>query len=267
MLPTSKTKLNAVIGYPLEHTLSPLLHTRAYELLGIDAVMLAFPHKDCVALIQSIRTLPIHLAAVTIPHKETIIKYVDVIDPRAQEIGSVNTLINREGRLYGYNTDAIGMQNALTGVVMRDKHVLIIGAGGAAKAVAWVMKKNGARLSYLNRTQEKSLMLQTVFGGTAINKDEARGGVFDIIINTTPLGMHPHIDETPLENFQFLPHHVVFDLIYNPRETRLLREAKTAGAKTIGGVEMFLEQAFAQISLWTGKEIPEGIKQKLRITL
>ncbi len=264
MTPTNTTKLNAVIGYPLTHSQSPLLHTSAYEQLEIDAIMLAFPNEDIVPLIHTIRTLPIHLTAVTIPHKEAIMKYLDVIDGDAQKIGSINTVINRRGVLHGYNTDVIGIQEAFKEVDMQDKQVLIIGAGGAAKAAAWVVKKNGGYLSYLNRTEEKASSLQKHFGGEVLTQDSTQTKTFDIIMNTTPMGMYPDINETPLENFLFSSHQLVFDCVYNPRETRLLREAKERGAKTISGIDMFLEQAFAQIHIWTGEEISEKIKIRLK---
>lgn len=264
MTPTSETKLNAVIGHPLHHSLSPLLHTSVYELLDIDAVMLAFPGQDLSSLVQSIRSLPIHLTAVTIPYKEKILPYLDLVDEEAREIGSVNTVLNDNGRLRGANTDVVGIQNAFNGVALQNKKILIVGAGGAAKAASWVMKKNGASLSYYNRTKEKVQRLQDAFGGTIVAKDEMEHGTFDIIINTTPVGMYPHDEETPLEKFGFLPHQIVFDSVYNPKETRLLREARRAGAKTISGIDMFTQQAFAQIHLWTGKEISEEIKKKLR---
>ncbi|MBI4272743.1 shikimate dehydrogenase [Candidatus Uhrbacteria bacterium] len=263
MTPTNRTKLNAVIGYPLEHSLSPLLHTNAYELLGIDAIMLAFPCTDLPSIVQTIRTLPIHLTAVTIPHKETIMAYLDNIDEEAKEIGSVNTIVNKDGVLRGYNTDVIGIQKAFDDTAMKDKGVLIIGAGGAAKAAAWMVKKNDGRLSYLNRTHEKALALKNVFGGEILTRDEVENKNFDIIINTTSVGMYPNTTETPLTNFSFSPHQVVFDCVYNPRETRLLREAKKAEAKTISGIDMFFEQAFAQIHLWAGEEVSGEIKEKI----
>ena len=264
MTPTSRTKLNAVIGCPLEHSLSPILHTSVYELLGIDAIMLAFPSTDLPSLVQSIRTLPIHLTAVTIPHKEKIMAYLDIIDEEEKEIGSVNTIVNQGGVLHGYNTDVIGIQNAFYGISMQDKKVLIIGAGGVARAASWVVKKNGGHLSYLNRTHEKAQALQNVFGGEVLMQDEVKNKNFDIIINTTSVGMHPNSAEAPLANFSFVPHQVVFDCVYNPRETQLLREARKAGAKTINGIDMFSEQAFAQIHLWTGKEVPGEIKIKIK---
>ena len=250
------TKLNAVIGYPLTHTLSPRLHSHSYAIHGINAVMLAFAHSDVRLLVEAIRTLPIHLTAVTIPHKEAIIEYCDELDPSAKNIGSVNTIINDGKILRGYNTDVHGVRMALRDVSLVGKKVLVLGAGGAARAVASVVADSKGVLFYHSRTAERANGLQERFGGEVATRDAVYTGTFDVIINTTPLGMHPHTDETPLPEFPFDAHHVVVDCIYNPSQTQLLRDAAGAGARTISGITMFIAQGIEQIRLWSGVTVP-----------
>ncbi len=250
------TKLNAVIGHPLTHTLSPLLHSHSYRAHGINAVMLGFAHPDVRALVQTIRTLPIHLTAVTIPHKESIMQYCDELDPLVKNIGSVNTVVNDGKILRGYNTDVHGAQMMLQDVPLKGKKVLLLGAGGAARAVASVVADANGMLLYYSRTVERAHQLHDRFGGEVITRDAAYTGACDIIINTTPLGMHPNAEESALPEFPFRTQHIVVDCIYNPRETKLLRDAADAGARTIGGMDMFIHQGIEQIRLWSGVTVP-----------
>lgn len=249
-------KHTAVIGFPLAHTLSPALHNAVYEQVGIDACMETAPDEDIKRLVQLIREKPISLTAVTIPHKETIIEYLDEVDTVAREIGAVNTVINRGGKLYGYNTDVVGISIALQGVEIKGKNVIVLGAGGAARAVAYYIAKQGGNLYYYNRTQEKAEQLQKEFGGMVITESDIPKIIADVIVNTTPLGLFPNVDTSPLENYTFNSKQAVFDMVYNPRETKLLQTAKAAGATTISGIEMFIGQALEQVRLWTGETFP-----------
>ena len=255
MTVTSATRLNAVIGNPLTHTLSPLLHSHSYALHGIDAVMLAFGHADVKMLVQAIRALNIGLTAVTIPHKETILPLLDVVDPTARTIGSVNTVIQDGGKLRGYNTDSIGIQRALNGIALKDTNALILGAGGAARAVAFVLSAAGAHVCYANRTPENAQALAHQFGGTGIALEQVNENSYDLIINTTPVGMSPDVQATLLPHYAFHAGQTVMDCIYNPRETTLLRSAREAGASIIPGIEMFIAQGIEQIRLWSGVEV------------
>jgi shikimate dehydrogenase len=265
--PDMHTVLNGVTGHPLGHTLSPGLHARIYEMLGINAVMLAFPHEDIGAVIASMRALPIHLLAVTLPHKQEVMKHLDHIDPVAREIGAVNTVVNRGGKLYGHNTDIIGIAEALKDVPVKNKNVLVLGAGGAARPLCWFFKKNNAHIFCLNRTRTKAEELMKVFGGTALDNEALAETRIDVIMNATPVGMEPHPDESPFNAHLLNSGQTVFDLIYNPSETRLLKDAKKAGAKTVNGMPMLVAQALEQVRLWSGKELTESQKHLLLKTM
>jgi 3-deoxy-7-phosphoheptulonate synthase len=259
----SQTALNAVTGYPLSHSRSPQLHEIIYGFLNVNAVMLAFPNRDIAAVIRSVRALPVRLLAVTSPHKQAVIKYLDVIDPAAKKIGAVNTVVNRSGKLYGYNTDIIGIQSALAGIKLKGKNVLVLGAGGAARAVCWFLKKNGAKILCQNRTQQKAEKLMREFGGKAVGQKDLKEAKIDLIINATPVGMFPKIGRSPFPKKLLRPNQIVFDLVYNPPETRLIKEAKAVGAKTVSGLKMFVGQALGQVKLWKGKEPSASQKNEL----
>lgn len=262
---TSTTKLNAVIGYPLSHSRSPKLHNPVYELQKLDAVLLPFSNPDITQLVSAIRALPIHLTAVTMPHKQSIIPLLDGIDEEAKAVHAVNTVINRNGKLYGSNTDIAGIEYALRGVILKNKNVLLVGAGGAANAVAYVVKKKKGNLLYLNRTREKAEELQKKFGGIVVRGNELRGEGVDSIINATPVGMFPDSDDIPIPVVLLHRHQVVFDLVYNPVKTTLLKLAEKKGAKTISGLDMFAVQGLRQIELWTGKRmITNSLVEKVK---
>ncbi|OGT46987.1 MAG: shikimate dehydrogenase [Gammaproteobacteria bacterium RIFCSPHIGHO2_12_FULL_41_15] len=255
MVIDQKTKLNMVIGFPLEHSQSPLLHNAVYDMLGMNAVMLAFANQNLKTMVQSIKTLSIALTAVTMPYKEKIIKYLDDCEPEVKLLKAANTIIQREGKLYGYNTDVAGIQYALRNTNLTKKNVLIIGAGGAARAAAYVLQKKRAHLFWLNRSKSKANALAQLFGGTVVNPQQINELLLDVIINTTPVGMYPNIDVLPLAAYQFQSHQTVFDMIYNPIQTQLLKQAKKAKAKIIFGVDMFVGQGLQQIELLTNKKI------------
>lgn len=255
-------KQTAIIGFPLSHSLSPLLHNAMYEREGVNAEMKAYANESITDLIKLIRETPIELTAVTIPHKQTVIEFLDEVDPAAIAIGAVNTIINRNGKLIGYNTDVVGIAKALEGVVLKDKNVLIIGAGGAAQAVGYYVEQKEGRMFCLNRNAEHAKSFVQKFGGRAISAEELENQEFDVIINTTPIGMSPHEAESPLTKNVFKPSQTVFDLIYNPLETKFLHEAKAAGAKTISGLTMFIAQGLGQERLWLGRGIEDkGYKE------
>lgn len=250
---TNKTKLNMVIGYPLEHSQSPVLHETVYQLLDINAVLLAQPHSQLKSLIQAIKTLSVELTAVTIPYKEKVIKYLDQCSPEVNALKAANTLIQRDGKLYGYNTDIDGIAFALRDIAIKNKKVVVIGAGGAARAMGYFLKKNHAKILWMNRTQKKAITLATEFGGDVICHDELNIMPIDIIINTTAVGLYPHIEVSPLSDYVFSSHQVVFDMIYNPMMTQLLKQAKKHKAEIISGLDMFIGQGIKQIELLTGK--------------
>lgn len=248
------TKLNAVIGYPLEHSLSPAFHNAIYQQRKLNTIMLAFPHQNITEVVSALRTFQVGLTAVTMPHKQTIIPFLNSVDPVAKKIGAVNTVINRNGKLYGYNTDVVGIAAAFAKMKLKNKKVLILGAGGAARAVAYFLQKQRAKMFCTNRTLSHAQKLMKEFGGKAISQEKIDPQAINVIINTTPLGMYPHLEILPLPSTFIQNHHTVFDLIYNPPETRLLRLAKKRGAKIISGMIMFEAQAREQIRLWSGEK-------------
>ncbi len=250
-----KTQLNMVIGFPLEHTKSPLLHNAVYNALNINAILLAFPNKNLPSMIKSIKTLSIGLTAVTMPFKEKVIKYLDHYSPEVEILKAANTIIQRNGKLYGYNTDVDGIKYALRKTSMAKKNILVIGSGGAARAAALVLKENHSTIFWLNRTKRKAITLANIFGGKVIDSKELKELKLDIIINTTPLGMHPNRDISPMPDYKFKPHQTVFDMVYHPMDTQLIKQAKKNKAKIIYGLDMFVGQGLKQIELLRGKKI------------
>jgi shikimate dehydrogenase len=264
----AKTKLNIVIGYPLSHTQSPLLHNNLYQSLYINAVLLAFANKDLKLIIATIKTLAVELTAVTMSFKEEILSYVDTQSPEVKVLKAANTIIQRDGKLHAYNTDTDGIAYALREISVTDKQVLILGAGGSARAVGYFLRQHKARILWSNRTLAKAIDLKNHFGGEIINTQDINKLSPDIIINTTPIGMMPEINFSPLENYKFKSHQIIFDIIYNPSETKLLKEASQQGAQIINGLEMFVGQGIKQIELWTGQDITsetEKIKSIIKI--
>lgn len=251
------TKLNAVIGYPLEHTLSPVLHTKIYQDNNINAILLAFANQDVQALVKTIRTLPINLTAVTMPHKLEVIKYIDEVDAVAKKIKAVNTVINRQGKLYGYNTDILGVARSLQGVKIKNKKVLLIGAGGAARTVACYLQQVGGLPLYLNRTRKEADNLANEFGGQVVELKDLVSQEIAVIVNATPVGMYPKIDRMPIPEELLSSQQIVMDVIYNPIETKLLKIAQAKGAKTVSGLQMFVGQALEQIKLWQNQDIKD----------
>lgn len=265
MLITSKTRLNVVIGHPLQHTQSPILHNTIYEILNIDAVLLAIESTEVESMIQFIKTLGVGLTAVTMPFKEKILPYLDKCSPKIKDLNSVNTIIQYRDKLYGYNTDIDGIAYAFRNVIVKDRQVLIIGAGGAARAAAFFFKQKQANLLWVNRTQQNALKMVEIFGGDIIHYSHLRNKTIDIIINTTPLGMFPYIQDSPLPNYKFNQDQVIFDMVYNPVDTKLLKQAKQDGALTISGLEMLIGQGIRQIELWSKEKIyKESIVAQLK---
>lgn len=244
-----------VIGYPLLHTKSPALHDLVYKKIGINAVMLPFSNSDVKKLVSAIRAMSINLIAVTMPFKQSIIPLLDSIDDTASSIGAVNTVINRGEKLIGYNTDIFGIEYALRNTSLRDKNVLLVGAGGAGRALAYLIKKNGGKCMYVDRTLKRTLRLQKQFGGKIAQLKNLSSKDIDIIINATPIGMRPDTKNSPVPINLIDKHQTVFDLVYNPVKTKLIKLAQKKRAKTIFGIDMFIAQGIKQIELWRGKNI------------
>lgn len=265
---SAKTKICMVIGNPIQHSLSPKMHNAAFEALGIDKdfvfVASLVKSRDLSNFVKGARAMNIRGISCTIPHKTEIIKYLDEVDEVAQKIGSVNTVVNNNGVLKGYNTDWLGVINPLKKMTSLDKKaVALIGAGGAARAIAYAVTQAGAKLTIYNRFLDQAEQLAKRFGGQAFSSDNL-GKVkdADIIFNATPIGMHPLKDKTPVPNKLIGKNQIVFDVVYNPFETKLLREAKNKKARIIHGAEMFIMQGAAQFELYTGMKAPVRVMRK-----
>lgn len=250
-----KTQLNMVIGFPLEHTKSPLLHNAVYGALKVNSILLAFPNKNLPSVIKTIKTLSVELTAVTMPFKEKVLKYLDYCSSEVEILKAANTIIQRKGKLYGYNTDVDGIKYALHKTLLAKKNVLIIGSGGASRAAALVLQQSHSNIFWLNRTKKKAIALAKIFGGKVIDFNELKELRIDIIINTTPLGMYPNMNISPLPGYTFKPYQTIFDMVYNPMDTQLLKQAKKSRSKIIYGLDMFVGQGLKQIELLRDKKI------------
>ena len=267
---SGKTKICGVIGDPIEHTMSPVMHNAAFKELGMDYLYVPFRvrEEELGEAIEGMRALNIRGLNVTIPHKVAVIPLLDELDPLVQKIDAVNTIVNDDGVLKGYNTDATGFLQALLerGIKPEGKSVVILGAGGASRAISFILAERGAHLVILNRNSDRAEELagrisQAFKNGVkALKLDEENLSAVldsaDILVNTTSVGMGTAIDEAPLPARLLKPGLVVFDIVYNPIKTRLLREAETAGAQTINGVDMLAWQGALAFEKWTGQKAP-----------
>lgn len=260
----ASTRILGVIGNPVGHSLSPVIHNTAIAHVGCDHAYVAFEPLTAEAAIDAMRALKIRGFSVTIPFKESVIPFLDRLDPAAEHTGSVNTVVNDDGVLTGYSTDGAGAVGALTeaGVSLAGKRVRILGSGGAARAIAFALLNSGVETIELSARNEatRGLLaraLDDVKPGTSV---QATG--YDILINTTPVGMSPHKSETPVPASELREGTVVMDIVYNPRQTMLLADAKKAGSRTIDGIGMFVEQAALQFELFTGADAPRELMRK-----
>ena len=277
---SGKTRVCGVIGDPIEHSLSPIMHNAAFQALNLDYVFLAFKVKPtCVdEAVNGMRALNIRGLNVTMPHKKTVMESLDRIDLSAQIINSVNTVLNKENLLFGFNTDGIGAVKALkeNGVALKGRKVLLLGAGGAARAIAYAIAKEADELAVLNRTVKEAQALARLVE-KATNKRIVAASLepedidtnlqdSDILINATSVGMKPHPEQTPVPIELLRSNLSVMDIVYNPLETKLARDAKALGAKVVSGVEMLIYQGAASFEIWTGKSAPVEVMRKAVLT-
>jgi len=265
---TARTNVLCVIGHPIEHSMSPIMHNAALKDLSLDYVYVAFniPPNDLKKAVLGFKMFSIKGINVTIPYKENIIPYLDEIDPLAEKIGAVNTIKNEGKYLIGKNTDASGAKKALldAGCEITGKKALILGAGGAAKAVSFAISEELDAVYIANRTEKRAIKLakdltnkttiKAVGKNMSINTLKNLVNDVDILINTTPLGMYPDIKESPISEEILHNNLFVFDIVYNPLETRLIKEARKIGCKTLGGLDMFVNQGALAFEWWTGKK-------------
>jgi len=267
---TGHTKVIAVIGDPVSHTLSPVMHNAAFQEAKLDYVYVGFrvAKSELQDAMRGVRSLGIHGVNVTMPYKCSVIKYLDMVDPTAQRIGAVNTVLNENGKLRGYDTDGVGAIAALKrrGVNLRGRKLLLLGAGGAARAVAFQAAKEVGELSILNRTVRKTRALARILGrefgkpinGESLCPDRLKGELenADVIVNATSVGMYPNCEEIPISSEWLTEKMCVMDLVYSPLETRLIKAAKAKGAKVVNGLEVLVAQGAASFEIWTGLKAP-----------
>ena len=273
---TGKTRLCGVIGDPIEHSLSPILHNAAFNSLKLDYAFLAFKVKPAEVgnAISGMRALGIVGLNVTMPHKKSVISHLDEIDQTAKFLSAVNTIHNKNGKLFGFNTDGVGALKALkeNGVNPAGKKVLLLGSGGAARAIAYALAKEADELVVLNRTVEQAKELASLLNRTFSKKvvadsltpsaiqENLRG--CDILVNATSVGMKPNANQSVIAPEWLKPNLAVMDIVYNPIETKLAKDAKSAGAKVVSGVEMLIYQGAASFEIWTGKSAPVEVMRK-----
>ncbi|MCL5286699.1 MAG: shikimate dehydrogenase [Acidobacteria bacterium] len=258
-----KTRVYGVIGDPVSHSLSPLMHNLAFHQRKINAVYLPFLVRDLKDFLRAIKPLGIAGFSVTLPHKEKILRYLDDCDPLAATIGAVNTVVVRgNGKLYGSNTDYVGVLRALERrVSLCGSRVLIFGAGGVARAVAFALAQAGSIVCICARRMGEAEKLARAVGGEAVARARIRKEFFDAIVNATPVGMHPKAGESPLRADE-LNCRLVFDTVYRPMKTKLLQLAEKRGIETVSGVEMFIAQGTAQWEIWTDRRAPVALMRK-----
>lgn len=275
MAVNGKTEICAIIGDPVQHSLSPVMHNAAFKKLGLNLVYVAFTvtSTDLKDAVLGAKSLGLKGLNVTMPHKNAIIHYLDEVDLSAKSIGAVNTILNNHGKLIGYNTDGSGAIIALqeNGVNLNEKKLVLLGAGGAAKAIAYQAAKDVEELVILNRTSERAKKLVKLLKGLGA---KVKAGTLspnvlneelptsDILINATSVGMHPNLESTLIPSGLLHSDLSVMDIIYNPLETTLLKYAKSAGAKVISGLEMLLYQGAVAFEIWTDCSAPLDVMRR-----
>lgn len=280
---SGKSKLAGLIGNPIGHSISPQLHNTISRNLGIDMVYVPFKveKNDLENAVKGLKAVNITGFNVTIPYKKDIMKYIDVNSKEALLMGAVNTVKNIDGRLYGYNTDAEGFARSFkeaAGTGFKNKKVVLIGAGGTARAIAVKIAMEGAaKIHIVNRTVSKASEIAEIVNNNIGHMCEfsepdtaEETGVFelgDIIINTTSLGMYPDIYKNPVgELVKFSSNQIVYDVIYNPEKTKLLEDAEKFGCKAINGLGMLLYQGIYAYEIWTGIKVPEELIKQIFIS-
>ena len=273
---SGRTRICGIIGDPIEHTVSPAMHNAAFKNKGVDYLYLPFRvnRQELGKAIEGMRALNIRGLNVTIPHKVAAIQFLDELDHLADRIGAVNTIVNDNGVLTGYNTDATGFLQALLekGIEPKGKKVVILGAGGASRAISFILAERGSSLVILNRTWDKAKIcadrISQILRGEAmalkLDRENLAAALSqaDILINATSVGMSPNINETPVTSNLLKPGLVVFDIVYNPIKTRLQKEAEAAGATVISGLDMLVWQGALAFEKWTGQQAPVDLMKR-----
>jgi 3-dehydroquinate dehydratase/shikimate dehydrogenase len=260
---SKSARIFAVIADPVRHSISPAVHNRAFQSKRCDCVYVPLlvhgaQLKDLIVMAES---LPLSGFSVTIPHKQRIIRYLDVVDPLARRVGAVNTVWRKAGKWRGTNTDPLGVTVPLSKKLRLAKSsILIVGNGGAARGAAFALVDAGAKVSLVGRNPDRVRALAKAAGAEPLMKDHLKTKHFDAIVHATPIGMYPHIDQSYFEDE--IPGDIVFDMVYNPIETKLTKLAAQQGKTVIPGIEMFIEQAVQQFEIWTSETAPRAVMQK-----
>ena len=261
--PAEAPPVYAIVGNPVGHSLSPVMHNSALTYTGLEGIYIAFGVEDIAAAVTGIRALEIRGVSVTIPHKVRVMEYLDEIDDMAEEIGAVNTIVNRQGVLRGYNSDCPGAVEALREKTdISGRRVAILGAGGGARAIGFGVKREGGSITIINRTRQNGEKLAGDLGCDFKPLTEVKKLDYDIIVNSTSVGMTPHEDSTPVNGELLEAGTIVMDIVYNPLKTRLLKDAEKIGCATIDGVAMLVHQGAVQFELWTSKKAPVDIMRR-----
>jgi len=254
---TGETALYGIIGNPVAHSMSPLMHNTAFGLLGLDAIYLPFEVEDLPGALTGMKALNVKGASVTHPFKTQILGLIDEIDDTAEKIGAVNTLVFGKDGIRGTNTDWVGAVRCLEALLPLEGHTfVVVGAGGAARAVVFGITSKGGNVMVVNRSEEKGRLLAEEFDCAFALLPEIGAVGGDCLVNTTPVGMYPKADAIPVPKGVLSSYKAVADVIYNPVETILLKEAKAAGCKVASGFHMFVHQGVEQFSTWTGRKPP-----------
>jgi shikimate dehydrogenase len=281
---SAKSRLCAVIGDPVEHSMSPQIHNSAFQACGINMVYVAFHvvRGDIGRALEGVRSLGIRGLSVTIPHKVDIIPYLDEVDEVSRHVGSVNTVVNEGDRLVGYSTDGPGALRALSaeGADTTGRRILLLGSGGAARAVAFSLSTSAAptelrilgiekeELEQLGTDLSDKTQIEPITQSLTAENLEAAMAETEVVIQATPIGMTPQVDQTLIPSHLIKENQVIFDIVYTPLETRLIQDAKAAGALTVLGLGMFVHQAAIQFELWTGRDAPiELMTESVRMVL
>jgi shikimate dehydrogenase len=260
---TATTKVYGILGRPLAHSLSPAMHNAAFAAMGLNAVYVPFAVFKLAPAVQGLRGLNLSGVSVTIPFKERIIPLLDEVDDRARLIGAVNTVVNREGRLWGTNTDWEGALAALQEQTnLAGERVLVLGAGGAGRAIVYAVRRAGGQVSVADVDQARAKNLAQEFQATFLPLEKAVQDPATILINATPVGMAPQVEGIPLPPENLRRFKLVMDIVYQPRETRLLREAAAQGCRIIEGLQMLIYQGVRQFELFTGQPAPVEIMRR-----
>ena len=263
---TTKTQLCGVIGYPIEHSLSPAIYNAAAAYCKVNAVYMAFEVKNAQDAITAQRALNIVCFSVTIPYKEKVIPFLDKVHSSAKALGNVNTVINDHGVLTGYNTDINGVLGSLRGIVLKGKPVVLLGAGGIAQTFSYVIAKKGGKLFVFNRDLQEAQKFKKRFQTVVKHLDTLAMSIKQInpvlLINATPVGMGALKGKSLIDPAFLSPSMIVCDVIYNPLQTKLVSDARKAGCRTITGDTLFLAQGARQFELWSKKAAPRKVMEK-----